>query len=162
MATRSKPEIQLRHLFVDSVPDDLEEGTLYVSIAYATAIHKCCCGCGRQVVTPFSPTEWKMTFDGVSLSLWPSIGNWQLPCRSHYWIRHDRVRWAEDWSEERIALGRAAEDLVRARYYGDVHDLHTVTPAAPDAERGNDAGDGKRPGDRPRRRRRAKAQGELG
>ncbi len=65
---------------------------LYVSIEFTTVVHKCCCGCGREVVTPLSPTDWKLTFDGVSISLHPSIGSWNLPCQSHYWIRHNRVQ----------------------------------------------------------------------
>lgn len=96
----------LTHEFITSVPEVLEEGTLYVSFDYATAVHKCCCGCGREVVTPLSPTDWKLTYDGVSVSLSPSIGNWSFDCQSHYWIARNRVRWAEQWSSERIQLGR--------------------------------------------------------
>ena len=61
----------LEHRFVKHVPDSLEPGVLYVSIEYATATHSCCCGCGEEVVTPFSPTDWKMTFDGETVSVWP-------------------------------------------------------------------------------------------
>jgi hypothetical protein len=64
-------------------------GVLYVSPGYATVTHLCCCGCGAEVVTPLSPTDWKLTFDGVAISLSPSVGNWSLPCRSHYFI--DRI-----------------------------------------------------------------------
>ena len=46
----------LNHKFVDKIPEEIEEGILYVSIPYETAIHKCCCGCGSEVVTPISPT----------------------------------------------------------------------------------------------------------
>ena len=49
--------------FVQAIPEKLEDGTLYVSMDYATVVHKCCCGCGREVVTPLSPTDWKLTFD---------------------------------------------------------------------------------------------------
>jgi hypothetical protein len=38
--------------FVGYIPDKIEEGVLYVSIQYCTAIHKCVCGCGNEVVTP--------------------------------------------------------------------------------------------------------------
>lgn len=86
---------QLLHEFVTTVPDDLEGGVLYVSMPYATAIHLCACGCGNQVVTPLSPSGWQLVFDGVSVTLHPSIGNWRLPCRSHYWIRRNNVRWAD-------------------------------------------------------------------
>ena len=130
MATTSKPEIHLKHVFVESAPDQLEDHTLYVSVQYASVIHKCCCGCGREVVTPLSPTDWKLIFDGVSISLRPSIGNWNLPCRSHYWIENSRVYWAEDWSEERIHKGRAAEALAKARYYGRLGEPQTEPPTA--------------------------------
>jgi hypothetical protein len=81
----------LTHEFVDYMPDVPQEGTLYISIRFATAIHKCCCGCGNEVVTPLSPTDWKLIFDGDTVSLDPSIGNWSFPCQSHYWIRRNNV-----------------------------------------------------------------------
>ena len=79
--------------FVEFLPDKLEDGKLYVSMQYATASHKCCCGCGRDVVTPISPKDWQLMFDGRTVSLTPSIGNWSYPCRSHYWIKGSRVVW---------------------------------------------------------------------
>ncbi|MGD0900465.1 MAG: DUF6527 family protein [Thermoguttaceae bacterium] len=113
-----KPEIVLTHEFVEFIPDELKERTLYVSIRYKTVVHLCCCGCGRQVVTPLSPTAWKLTFDGVSISLYPSIGSWNLPCRSHYWIERNRAKWSRQWSQAQIEAGRAAEARATARYYG--------------------------------------------
>src|SRR5208283_113489 len=92
----------LAHEFVEFIPDAIEEGKIYVSIAFATAVHKCACGCGKEVVTPLSPTDWKLIFDGKTISLDPSIGNWSFPCGSHYWIRNNKVRWAEQWSQSRI------------------------------------------------------------
>jgi hypothetical protein len=99
--------------FVEFVPPELEEGTLYISIEYATAVHRCACGCGNKVVTPISPAEWQLLYDGDSVSLMPSIGNWQFPCRSHYWIRRNKIKWAAAWTDEEIAEGRRrdAEDL---------------------------------------------------
>src|SRR5690349_17052399 len=96
----------LSHRFVKNIPEQLEDGILYVSVEYATAIHKCCCGCGEQVVTPLSPTRWKMTFDGKTISLRPSIGNWSFKCRSHYWITENRVEWAPNWTDSEIARNR--------------------------------------------------------
>jgi Family of unknown function (DUF6527) len=55
----------LRPEFVRAIPKKLSEGTLYVSMEFATAAHSCACGCGREVVTPLSPTDWKITYDGV-------------------------------------------------------------------------------------------------
>lgn len=84
----------LRHEFVEYLPDVIDEGVLYVSIAFCTVIHRCGCGCGSEVATPLDPSGWKVTFDGETISLSPSIGNWSLACQSHYWIRNNRVRWA--------------------------------------------------------------------
>ena len=85
----------ISHEFVKTIPEDLEELTLYVSMDYATVVHMCCCGCGQEVVTPLSPTDWTLIYDGVSISLSPSIGNWGFECRSHYWISKSKVRWAK-------------------------------------------------------------------
>ena len=83
----------LTHEFVEYVPAVLAEGVLYVSLRFATVVHLCPCGCGNKVVTPLSPADWQLLFDGEAVSLTPSIGNWSLPCQSHYWIRLDQVRW---------------------------------------------------------------------
>jgi hypothetical protein len=107
----------VRHVFVDSAPDRLEDGTVYVSIKYASVLHRCCCGCGHEVITPLGPTDWTLSFDGETISLDPSIGNWRLPCQSHYWIRHDRVDWADHWSRERVEASRAADRAAKGRYY---------------------------------------------
>jgi Family of unknown function (DUF6527) len=108
--------VMLRHAFVESAPDKLEEGIIYVSIRYRSALHKCCCGCGNEVVTPIGPTDWKVIFDGVSVSLDPSIGNWSLPCRSHYWIKNNRAYWAQAWSEDQIDSGRARDRAAKERH----------------------------------------------
>jgi Family of unknown function (DUF6527) len=108
----------IQHQFVEYIPDSLSEGKIYVSIDYATAAHKCCCCCGNEVITPISPTDWQLTFDGQSISLYPSIGNWGFDCRSHYWIRRNRVEWASQWSQERIKRGRDSDQLAKERYFG--------------------------------------------
>ena len=93
---------RLVHRFVRSIPKELEPGVLYVSMEYATAIHACCCGCGNQVVTPITPKDWQLTFNGESISLSPSIGNWGFPCRSHYFIRKGRVLVVRPWSSSQL------------------------------------------------------------
>jgi hypothetical protein len=108
----------LTHQFVHFIPEVIEEGVLYVSLEFATAIHRCCCGCGQEVVTPLSPTDWQMTFDGKSVSLFPSIGNWSYPCRSHYWIERNLVKAAPKWSKRDIVSGRAKDEWNKRRYYG--------------------------------------------
>src|SRR5258708_13552748 len=80
--------------FVEFIPEHLEAGVLYVSRRYATASHLCCCGCGREVVTPLNPAKWRLTERAGAVSLTPSVGNWSFPCKSHYWIASNEVRWA--------------------------------------------------------------------
>lgn len=109
--------VALQHEFVDLIPDDLEEGKLYISIPYATVVHKCCSGCGEEVVTPLGPTDWQLIFDGESVSLTPSIGNWSLPCRSHYWIRRNHVVWSARWTATRIAAVRAADRTAKEKLF---------------------------------------------
>lgn len=92
----------LHHEFVDLIPDQIEVGIIYISLNYCTAVHKCVCGCGNEIVTPISPSGWQLTFNGETISLYPSIGNWYLPCRSHYWINKGKVRMAKSYFYMRI------------------------------------------------------------
>ena len=107
----------IEHRFCTHIPESLEPGVLYVSMEYATAAHSCCCGCGEEVVTPFTPTDWIMTFDGRAISLWPSVGNWTLPCRSHYVVKNGVARKARPWSDEEIVAERRRDRAAKARYY---------------------------------------------
>src|SRR5579872_2096839 len=100
---RSKAPMKLE--LVDSMPETLDHGVLYVSFEYATAMHVCPCGCGNEVVTPLAPHRWRLVFDG-SISLYPSIGNWSFPCQSHYWIKNGEVVWSELWSMAEIRAAR--------------------------------------------------------
>lgn len=109
--------MKIKHKFVDIIPDSLEENTIYVSILYSTVIHKCPCGCGNEVVTPLSPHGWQLTYDGETITLFPSIGNWSLSCRSHYWIRQNEIKWAESWSEEMINGNRVWDARAKKKFF---------------------------------------------
>ena len=90
---------QLELAFSEFIPKEIEQGILYVSMEYGTVIHLCACGCGEKVITPLGRREWQLQYDGESITLTPSIGNWNFPCKSHYWIRHSNVVWAESWED---------------------------------------------------------------
>ena len=107
----------LRAEFVEFLPERLADGVIYVSIEHATAAHLCGCGCRLAVYTPLSPTDWRMIYDGETVSLHPSIGNWSFPCRSHYWVERGRLRWAEDWSPAQIARGRARDAVAKQAHF---------------------------------------------
>ena len=117
----------LEHRFVQHIPRTLEPGVLYISIEFATAAHLCCCGCGEEVVTPFTPTDWRMTFDGETISLSPSIGNWNNACRSRYVIDRSQVVESMPWSDKYVARGRLRDKTAKATFY------ETEQPAAGDS-----------------------------
>ena len=133
-----KDATRLAHKFVEYIPKSLNEGTIYISIEFATASHKCVCGCGNEVVTPLSPTDWKLIYDGESVSFDPSLGNWNFECRSHYWIKNNTVIWSYCWSQEQIESGRDQDRLAKRKYFesespyvdekSDVVALETITP----------------------------------
>lgn len=102
---------------VEYIPKQPEHGILYVAEEFSAAVHLCACGCGSKVSTPLRPTEWTLTETSHGASLDPSVGNWQLPCRSHYWIRDGRIVWSGVWTEKQIADGRRAEEERRRAYF---------------------------------------------
>ena len=108
------PQTYLTLEFVELAPAQLKDSVLYVSMVHSCVIHRCCCGCGEKVVTPLSPGEWQLSFDGEAISLHPSIGNSRFRCRSHYWIRQGQVIWVPTLSpaetETARKWGRAARD----------------------------------------------------
>ena len=102
--------------FVAHFPATMSPGVLYVSIAYRTCGHLCCCGCGHEVVTPLSPAHWSLTYDGENVTLRPSVGNWGLECQSHYWIRNGQVRWSRRYAPAEIARNRALDRTALSRW----------------------------------------------
>ncbi|NEB75901.1 hypothetical protein G3I40_11805 [Streptomyces sp. SID14478] len=105
----------LRPVFTETFPSTMDAGALYISIAYRTCGHLCCCGCGHEVVTPLSPAQWTLTYDGENVSLAPSVGNWSLPCQSHYWIHDGRVRWSRRYSTAEITQNRDRDHRLLAQ-----------------------------------------------
>lgn len=94
---------------VDFMPKDLQPGILYYAEEFGAAAHLCACGCGSKIRTPIDETEWRLDEGPNGPSLSPSVGNWQKPCRSHYFIRDGAVLWCAAWSEEGIEAGRKRE-----------------------------------------------------
>lgn len=115
---RKKKDFSIEHEFVDFIPREMRERTLYISIEFTTASHRCFCGCGTEVVTPISPVGWQLAFDGETVSLAPSIGSWNLKCKSHYWIRRNRVVWAGAMPREKIAEVQRRDRADVLHHYG--------------------------------------------
>ncbi|GAA1069512.1 hypothetical protein GCM10009641_87900 [Mycobacterium cookii] len=117
--------------FVDSFPRMLEPGKLYVSIEFTTCAHLCACGCGEEVITPLSPAQWSFTFNGCDVSMRPSIGNWTLPCQSHYIIQRGQIRWSYQFTKDEIAANRARDRRALEGRDVPISDLAVLPDAAP-------------------------------
>lgn len=80
--------------FVDKIPHLINEGIIYVCINCNVIVHNCACGCGERTVTPINKERgWLMIYDGQTITLKPSIGNYSIPCNSHYYIVENKVEW---------------------------------------------------------------------
>lgn len=102
--------------FVSRVPPEIEEGIIYISTEVNTAVHLCPCGCKTEIITPIDPSEWKFTYDGETISLYPSVGVWGAECKSHYWIKRNHIEWARTYMEIEIEEVRKSEDSKRKEY----------------------------------------------
>ena len=101
-------------VWVDDMPSSLEPGNLYISAKHRLTEHLCACGCGAEVSLPLGRNEWRIEYDCESVSVWPSIGNWRLPCRSHYIIEKGHTRWSLAWTEKEIRTGQACDRKAKA------------------------------------------------
>jgi Family of unknown function (DUF6527) len=108
-------EIKLQR--VEYMPKQLEPGILYVSEEFGAAAHLCACGCGEKIRTPLGPTEWSIKETAGGPSVWPSVGNWQKACQSHYVIQSGKIMWHGKWSAAQIAAGRRDEQARRKAHY---------------------------------------------
>jgi hypothetical protein len=115
----------MKHKFVEFIPKQKEDGILYISLEYSTVVHKCACGCGLDVITPISPHDWKIIYNGETITLHPSIGNWSYKCRSHYWIKNNNVVWANDFSDEQIKAKREADRHLKNKYFSEKQKVKT-------------------------------------
>lgn len=55
----------------------------------------------------------------MAVTVFPSIDNWRFAGKSHYWITHGRVRWAEQWPERQIMYGRPRDRIAKQVQYGE-------------------------------------------
>lgn len=104
--------------FVEYIPregKDLILGIVYISMKHKMVVYRCPCRCGGLAEFMLDPIRFRMKYDGANVSFYPSIGISYLECRSHYWIRDNRIRWCAplgDWESQqaqRRELSRALE-----------------------------------------------------
>lgn len=128
--------LELRPRDLNEFPRVLEEGVLYISEECELAAHKCCCGCGEDVITPLRPSRWRLRRNGGRVSLYPSIGNWKFACRSHYWIRDNSVIPSYALDDEQIAEVIELDMVARENHFaqlqqGPPSSVSQKTPAEP-------------------------------
>lgn len=83
-------KIEIKPVFVDVIPEELEQGVIYISRKYKTAIHLCLCGCGMQAVTPLNnKCGWELIMNNEKVSFKPSILNTNCPNKYHYIITNN-------------------------------------------------------------------------
>lgn len=76
------------------MPEILDRDILYVSEEFNSVAHLCACGCGTKIRTPIGATFWwSFKEDESGPTLHPSIGNFQIECKTHYWIQDGKVVW---------------------------------------------------------------------
>ena len=91
---------EVRHVSDLNYPDDpkLEDGVLYVVDDSPYVQFNCPCGCGGSVMLPTTKHEkgyngWGFTENDGKVTLSPSVFSAGFPCRSHYFIRNNRIDW---------------------------------------------------------------------
>lgn len=85
-------------IYVDEMPEVIDDGKLYISEKFGIAIHLCACGCGGKTVTglvPYWDSGWTLTKVNDAVTLRPSIGNWsgENPYHAHYYITENKIEW---------------------------------------------------------------------
>ena len=91
-------------------PEQPEPGSFYYSEDFRSSLHLCACGCGQSVVLPIKPAGWQMEVARAAVSLYPSVGNREFDCKSHYLIRDGVVIWLANMSEREVAASRQRDE----------------------------------------------------
>ena len=98
--------------FVEYIPangDDLISGNVYISMKHGMVVYRCPCGCEGLSEFMLDPIRYRMEYDGINVSFYPSIGISYLKCRSHYWIRDNQIQWCAPMEDWEIAKARRRE-----------------------------------------------------
>lgn len=114
-------------VFVGLIPEELDDGVIYISNLHKIIVHRCCCGCGQEVVTPLSPADWRLKKEGSLITLRPSIGNWNYPCQSHYLITRNKVEWAGKMTKLQIQRVQNRDRTDKKHYISQVNMSKTAT-----------------------------------
>lgn len=79
-------KVSIEPVFVEYMPEEMEQGKVYISDEYQVSIHLCLCGCGEETIMSLMANQWSYTNTEKGVSFTPSVGNYQFACKSHYII----------------------------------------------------------------------------
>lgn len=83
-------KVEIKAVFCNYIPKEMEQNTIYISEEYEIANHLCLCGCGIQAPTPIDKEDgWEINTDNGKLTMTPSILNPICPNKSHYIITNN-------------------------------------------------------------------------
>lgn len=87
---------------VERIPANLENGVVFHSEEFELAGFLCPCGCGHRItlLVPDSHQVW--SHNGLA-TISPSVGVFDAPCRSHFFIRDGGVDWLSAFSGAQAA-----------------------------------------------------------
>ena len=93
--------VEIRPEYVINIPAELEENVIYISKEYSGSAHNCLCGCKSRIFLPINQPDhsfelfrtygWNLIENQKGISFTPSIGNYNLPCKSHYIITNNKA-----------------------------------------------------------------------
>ncbi|MDY0885383.1 DUF6527 family protein [Dongia soli] len=75
---------------VERIPNQLREGVVYHSEEFELAALLCVCGCGHRI-TLLVPDSHQVTSSNRLATIRPSIGVFDAPCKSHFFITAGKV-----------------------------------------------------------------------
>jgi len=84
--------MKYRYELVGRIPAPMREGVIYHTEEFELAGLLCACGCGHRItlLVPDSHQVWE---EGGYATIRPSIGVFDAPCKSHYFINAGSVQW---------------------------------------------------------------------
>lgn len=89
--------MRYRYRAVERVPKEMEPGVVFHSEEFELAGLLCACGCGHRI-TLLVPDSHQVFDQGGWATVRPSIGVFDAPCRSHFFIRGGQVDWMPAFS----------------------------------------------------------------
>lgn len=94
--------MKYRYQLVDRMPKEMREGVVYHTEEFGLAGLLCACGCGHRV-TLLVPDSHEVSSEGGYVTIRPSVGVLDAPCKSHYVISAGNIQWLPPFTDRHAA-----------------------------------------------------------